>query len=56
MRKGTNLQMENKTQEKFKSKIGGQALIEGVMMRGIDNAAMALRLPTGEIELSLIHI
>ncbi len=50
MRKGTNLQMENKTQEKFKSKIGGQALIEGVMMRGIDKAAMALRLPTGEIE------
>lgn len=42
--------MENKTQEKFKSKIGGQALIEGVMMRGIDTAAMALRLPTGEIE------
>lgn len=42
--------MENKTQEKFKSKIGGQALIEGVMMRGIDTAAMSLRLPTGEIE------
>lgn len=36
--------------EKFKSKIGGQALIEGIMMRGIDKSAMALRLPTGEIE------
>lgn len=36
--------------EKFKSKIGGQALIEGVMMRGIDKAAMACRLPSGEIE------
>lgn len=36
--------------EKFKSKIGGQALIEGVMMRGIEKSAMALRLPTGEIE------
>ena len=36
--------------EKFKSKIGGQALIEGIMMRGIDKSAMALRLPTSEIE------
>ena len=36
--------------EKFKSKIGGQALIEGVMMRGIDKAAMACRLPSGEID------
>lgn len=36
---------------KFKSKIGGQALIEGVMMRGIDTSAMAVRLPTGEIDI-----
>jgi len=35
---------------KFKSKIGGQALIEGIMMRGIDKSAMACRLPNGEIE------
>ncbi len=35
---------------KFKSKIGGQALIEGVYMRGIDTAAMACRLPNGEID------
>ena len=42
--------MANNSREKFKSKIGGQALIEGVMMRGIDTSAMALRLPTGEIE------
>ena len=40
-----------KTQSKFKSKIGGQALIEGVMMVGIDTSAMAVRLPTGEIHL-----
>ena len=40
-----------KTEEKFKSKIGGQAVIEGVMMRGIDKAAMACRLPSGEIDL-----
>ena len=38
-------------EEKFKSKIGGQAVIEGVMMRGIDIASMANRLPGGEIDL-----
>ena len=37
--------------EKFKSKIGGQAVIEGVMMRGIDKAAMACRLPDGTVDL-----
>ncbi len=46
--------MSKKTQTKnepeFKSKIGGQALIEGVMMRGVDTEAMAVRLPNGEIE------
>ncbi|HNX65222.1 MAG TPA: DUF1385 domain-containing protein [Oscillospiraceae bacterium] len=36
--------------EKFKSKIGGQALIEGIMMRGINKAAMACRLPDGSID------
>jgi len=34
----------------FKSKIGGQALIEGVMMRGIDLSAMACRMPDGTID------
>lgn len=34
----------------FKSKIGGQALIEGIMMRGIDISAMACRLPNGTID------
>jgi uncharacterized protein YqhQ len=33
-----------------KSKIGGQALIEGIMMRGIDKISMSVRLPNGEIE------
>ncbi len=43
---------KKKTDEKckFKSKIGGQALIEGIMMRGIDKSAMACRLPNGEID------
>lgn len=34
-----------------KSRIGGQALIEGIMMRGIDYSSMAVRLPNGEINL-----
>lgn len=34
-----------------KSKIGGQALIEGVMMKGAFRGAMACRLPNGEIDL-----
>lgn len=33
-----------------KSKIGGQALIEGVMMKGVSKGAMACRLPNGEID------
>ena len=39
------------TQEKFKSKIGGQALIEGIMMLGPNKGAMACRLPDGTIDL-----
>ena len=34
-----------------KSKIGGQALIEGVMMKGAFRGAMACRLPNGEIDI-----
>lgn len=37
--------------EKFKSKIGGQALISGIMMRGIDKVAMACRLSDGTVDL-----
>lgn len=33
-----------------KTSIGGQALIEGVMMKGPDNVAMAVRLPDGKID------
>lgn len=40
----------NQKECKFKSKIGGQALIEGVMMRGVDTSAMAVRLPDGTID------
>jgi uncharacterized protein YqhQ len=33
-----------------KTSIGGQALIEGVMMKGISETAMAVRLPDGTID------
>lgn len=36
--------------QNFKTSIGGQALIEGVMMRGPGRDAMAVRLPGGDIE------
>ena len=36
--------------QKHKTSIGGQALYEGVMMRGPKNYAIALRLPDGSIE------
>ena len=39
------------SKEKFKSKIGGQALIEGIMMLGPTKGAMACRLPDGSIDL-----
>ena len=34
-----------------RTSIGGQALIEGIMMRGPNDAATAIRLPNGEIEI-----
>ncbi|MDO4862635.1 MAG: DUF1385 domain-containing protein [Ruminococcus sp.] len=42
---------KNSSQEKFKSKIGGQALVEGIMMLGPRKGAMACRLPDGSIDL-----
>ena len=33
----------NQTQEKFKTTIGGQALIEGIMMRGPEKDAIVVR-------------
>lgn len=41
------------SKEKFKSKIGGQALIEGIMMLGPIKGAMACRLPDGSIDLEV---
>lgn len=42
--------MKENNQTCHKSKIGGQALIEGIMMRGLDIASMAVRKPDGEID------
>lgn len=39
-------------QKKYTS-VGGQAVIEGVMMRGLDTVAVAVRKPDGEIELKV---
>lgn len=38
------------TQEKFKTLIGGQALIEGILMRGPDKQAIVVRSPDGLVK------
>lgn len=42
-----------KDEQLHKSKIGGQALIEGIMMRGVHQSAMAVRLPDQSIDLEV---
>ena len=42
-------------QEK-RTTIGGQALIEGIMMQGPKGAAMSVRLPSGEIETEMLEV
>ena len=47
--------MSNKkdcNQCKYLASVGGQALMEGIMMNGPKGAAMALRLPDGTIEVT----
>ena len=39
-----------------KVSIGGQALIEGIMMQGPKGAAMSVRLPSGEIETEMLEV
>ena len=39
-----------KEEKQHRTSIGGQAIIEGVMMRGPHKTAMAVRKPDGEIE------
>lgn len=46
--------MQNKVNsQNHKSKIGGQALIEGIMMRGVRKSAMAVRLPDQKIDVEI---
>ena len=42
--------MANEIKEKFKTTVGGQALMEGVMMRGPKAMCIAVRRPDGGIE------
>ena len=44
-------QMNKKSNSSIKTSIGGQALMEGIMMRGPKRSAMAVRNPKGEIVL-----
>ena len=46
--------MSNKKQHK--TSIGGQALIEGIMMKGPKGTAMSVRLPDGTIDTELEYI
>ena len=52
-REEINMADEKRKKKNHKSKIGGQALIEGVMMKGSYKSAMACRLPNGEIDLEV---
>ena len=40
-----------KQEQKFKTMCGGQALIEGIMMRGPKKQAVVVRRPDGELEI-----
>ena len=40
-----------KQEQKFKTMCGGQALIEGIMMRGPKKQAVVVRKPDGELEI-----
>ena len=41
--------MKKQQKDIHRTRIGGQALMEGVMMRGVDKISMAVRLPSGDI-------
>ena len=47
------IQMSNKKEKKEYVAVGGQALMEGIMMRGPEGSAMALRLPDGSIDVEM---
>lgn len=45
-----------KNEKLHRTSIGGQAVIEGVMMRGVENAAIAVRMPDGTIDVSDLEV
>ena len=50
--KGLNKMSEKKCEQHITS-IGGQAVMEGVMMRGPQKSAVAVRKPDGEITIKI---
>ena len=48
--KGEPMPQEQRPTEKFRTSVGGQALMEGIMMRGPKNICCAVRKPDGTIE------
>ncbi len=48
--------MSNKSKECCKVSVGGQALIEGIMMQGPKGAAMSVRLPDGTIDTEKLEV
>jgi len=48
--RGQETWMNQQKQERFKTSVGGQALMEGIMMRGPKNICCAVRKPDGTIE------
>ena len=46
------MELEKRPEEKFRTSVGGQALMEGIMMRGPKKICCAVRRPDGTIDLS----
>ena len=48
--------MNQPKKERFKTSVGGQALMEGIMMRGPKLICCAVRKPDGTIETKIRHL
>ncbi len=48
--------MSQKENIKHKTSVGGQALIEGIMMMGPDGAAVSVRVPDGSIDTEMVPV
>ena len=47
---------QNKNQKLHKTSVGGQALIEGIMMQGPKGAAVSVRTPDGTIDTEMVQV